>query len=115
MRTSGLTAVGVPLCRNAGCELPSRSEPGFCTPCADVQGAAQALRETLLARRAARVQAQDPDFFSELSAPVRGRLLSHIAAQRDPLEHGVDCLAGLEDFLADLVELGLARARAGEA
>lgn len=66
-----------------------------------------------MARRGARFEARDPELFGALSSSMRERLLAHIAAQANPLDCGIDCLVGLEDFLGDLVELGLGRARTG--
>lgn len=98
-----------PRCRTNTCAFPAQHGLGFCVHCEAIHRATQALRETLLARRGARLRARDPELFDRLPHLLSRRLVSHMAAQSDPLNRGFDNLVGLEDFFADLVELGLVR------
>jgi hypothetical protein len=100
-------ASDTPRCRSIACDFPAQGELGFCELCEDVHRAAQTLRETLLARRGARVRARDPELFDELPPRMRRRLLTHIAAQPARGSEGLRRLVGLEDFFADMAELGL--------
>ena len=67
------------------------------------------LRQRLLDRRIAHLLAARPELFAALAPALRARLLAHLAAQG--AHHGQHAsvieLAGLEDFLAELRELGL--------
>jgi hypothetical protein len=103
-------AVPAAKCRSGGCSLPPQGELGFCAPCEAVYRAARVLREQLLARRGARLQAAYRELFDALSPSVRARLLAHVAARgadRGVPDHVFD-VAGLEDFLEELRDLGLA-------
>jgi hypothetical protein len=96
-------------CRTAGCRLPGGGALGYCDGCEAVYRAAQVLREQLLARRGRRLHAAHRPVFDALSPALRERLLAHVAAssadQRQPAH--VFSEHGLEDFLAELLELGL--------
>jgi hypothetical protein len=96
-------------CRTAGCRLAPQDRLGFCAACEAVYHAALELRERLLARRGAQLQAARPALFEHMAPELRDRLLAHVAAQgahRGSHPSMLD-LAGLEDFLAELRELGL--------
>jgi hypothetical protein len=102
-------------CRTSGCLLPIADALGFCDHCQAVHVAADALRERLLARRIAHLELARPALFGAMAPALRARLLGHLAAQGAHRgEHAsVIELAGLEDFLAELRDLGLrARERA---
>jgi hypothetical protein len=94
-------------CRIVGCRLPGAAPRGFCTPCDAVYLAACTLRERLIARSSARLQAARPQLFQYMPREARERLLSHIAAHNANLHQhpSVLELAGLEDFLLELHEL----------
>jgi len=96
-------------CRTVGCPFARQSPRGLCAVCELVHHAARELRERLLARRGARLQAARPDLFAAMAPTLRDRLIAHIAA---PGAHRgqhatVLELAGLEDFFGELRELGL--------
>jgi hypothetical protein len=96
-------------CRSIGCTLQRRGTLGFCAACEAVYRAALELREQLLARRGAQLQAARPALFDAMAPRLRVRLLAHVAAQgahRGSPASALE-LAGLEDFLAELHELGL--------
>jgi hypothetical protein len=101
-------------CRTIGCPFPRQGAHGFCTVCEPVYHAAHELRERLLARRRAHLQAARPDLFAAMEPTLRDRLLAHIAAQgaHRGSQATVIELAGLEDFLAELRDLGLFEASA---
>lgn len=94
-------------CRTVGCSLVATAGDLLCAPCQEVHRCAQELRERLLARHSARLRLRHRSTLDELSEPVRERLLAHMAARaaHDP---GDPAIAGLEDFLSELHELGLA-------
>jgi hypothetical protein len=96
-------------CRTVGCPFERRGALGFCRPCEAVYLAARELRERLLARRGAQLRASRPALFEDMAPELRDRLLAHLAAQgaHRGFPAGVLNLAGLEDFLAELRELGL--------
>jgi hypothetical protein len=96
-------------CRTAGCPLPRAGALGYCAHCEAVRDAAGELRERLLDRRMAHLQAARPELFDALAPALRSRLLAHVAAQAAHRgEHAsVVELAGLEDFLTELAEHGL--------
>jgi hypothetical protein len=97
-------------CRTVGCPLERHCALGFCRPCEAVYLAARDLRERLLARRGAQLRAARPALFEHMAPELRDRLLGHAAAQSAHRGYpaGMLHLAGLEDFLAELRELGLA-------
>jgi hypothetical protein len=95
--------------RSIGCALQRQGTLGFCAACEAVYFAALELRERLLARRGAQLRASRPALFDAMAPQLRERLLAHVAAQgahRGSLATVLE-LAGLEDFLAELRELGL--------
>ena len=96
-------------CRTAACALPSQGARGYCSPCEAVHLAARELRERLLERRGARLQAARPALFEGMQPDVRTRLLFHLAARsaHNGQPAAVLDIAGLEDFLSELRELGL--------
>jgi hypothetical protein len=98
-------------CRTAGCPFKRQGQFGFCQACERVYQAAQELRERLLARRSAQLRAARPELFDAMAPELRDRLLAHVAAQgaHRGQHPSVLELAGLEDFLAELRELSLAR------
>lgn len=106
--TLGLTVSGC--CRTSGCPLPRQGALGFCAECQAIHEAARTLRRRLLARRIAHLQAARPQLFAALDPALRTLLLEHLAAQgAHRRQHAsVVELAGLEDFFAELCELGLA-------
>src|SRR5215207_7896644 len=96
-------------CRTVGCPFERQGALGFCEACEAVYLAAHELRERLLARRGAQLQAARPALFDGMAPELRERLLAHVAAQgahRGSIASALE-LAGLEDFLAELRELGL--------
>lgn len=101
-------------CRTIGCPFPRQGEHGFCIVCEPVYRAAHELRERLLARRCAHIQAARPDLFAAMEPTLRDRLLAHLAAQgaHRGTHATVIELAGLEDFLAELRDIGLVQASA---
>jgi hypothetical protein len=101
-------------CRTVGCPFPRQGERGFCIVCEPVYRAAHALRERLLARRCAHIQAARPGLFAAMEPMLRDRLLAHLAAQgaHRGTHATVIELAGLEDFLAELRDIGLFEASA---
>jgi hypothetical protein len=101
-------------CRTIGCPFPRQGAHGFCTVCEPVYHAARELRERLLARRRAHLHAARPDLFAAMEPTLRDRLLAHIAAQgaHRGSQATVIELAGLEDFLAELRDIGLLEASA---
>ena len=96
-------------CRTVGCTFERAGALGFCRPCEAVYLAAWELRERLLARRGAQLRAARPALFENLTPELRDRLITHAAAQgaHRGSPPSVLQLAGLEDFLAELRELGL--------
>ncbi len=108
LRLAGKPA-SAPRCRTTGCALRSSGELGYCSACEAVYHAARELREQLLARRGAQLHAAHRAMFDALSPAVRNRLLAHMAArtaQQGQPAHVFDEF-GLEDFLAELNDLGL--------
>jgi hypothetical protein len=110
LRAVGTRRLATPRgCRTIGCALQRQGTLGFCAPCEAVYHAAVQLRERLLAYRGAQLQAARPALFDGMDTQLRGRLLAHIAAQgahRGSHPSALE-LAGLEDFLAELRDLGL--------
>jgi hypothetical protein len=96
-------------CRTPGCRLPAVPQLGFCRSCEAVYRAAQALREQLLARRGERLRAEHWPLLDSLSRELRERLLAHVAASTADLGQPGHVFSehGLEDFLAELRDLGL--------
>jgi hypothetical protein len=96
-------------CRTVGCALQRQGRLGFCAPCEAVYHAAVLLRERLLAYRGAQLQAARPALFEHIAPELRERLVSHVAAQgaHRGIHPSLLDLAGLEDFLCELRELGL--------
>ena len=96
-------------CRSAACSLPSQDALGYCSPCEAVYLAARELRERLLERRGAPQQPPRPARGDGMQPDVRRRLLFHLAARsaHDGESAAVLDIAGLEDFLSELRELGL--------
>lgn len=96
-------------CRAVHCRFERQGALGFCTVCEAVYCAALELRERLLVHRGAQLRAARPALFDRMAPELRHRLLAHVAVQ------GAHCgrhpsvleLAGLEDFLAELREIGL--------
>ena len=95
-------------CRSSGCPFDRWGALGFCQTCEAVYLAARELRERLLAHRGAQLQAARPALFEGLAPELRESLLAHVAAQsaHQGVPASVLDLAGLEDFLAELRELG---------
>ena len=82
---------------------------GFCPSCEAVYHAALELRERLLARRGAQLQAARPALFDGM-APRPARTAARARAAQSAhrgIHASVLELAGLEDFLGELRELGL--------
>jgi hypothetical protein len=100
-----------PACRTIACALERQGTLGFCRSCEAVYLAAVELRERLLARRGAQLRAARPALFDGMAPDVRERLLGHVAAQgaHRGIHPSALEIAGLEDFLAELRELGLER------
>lgn len=99
-----------PRCRTTGCDFRADDgELGYCPPCQAVYDAARELRERLLERRGARLRAQHRIMLDQLSPAVCERLVAHMAANSADRGRpaGLLDLAGLEDFFAELRELGL--------
>jgi hypothetical protein len=96
-------------CRTVSCSFERTGTLGFCPSCEAVYHAAWELRERLLARRGAQLQAARPALFDGMAPEMRARLLEHIAAQSAHRGRSASVLdlCGLEDFLAELRELGL--------
>jgi len=92
-----------------GCRCARQSPRGFCAVCEPVHYAVRELRERLLARRGAQVQAARRDLFAAMAPTQRDRLVAHSAAQGAHRgQHATVLeLAGLEDFFGELRELGL--------
>lgn len=95
-------------CRTVRCPFESQSALGFCTVCEAVYRAALELRERLLAHRGAQLQAARPALLDHMAPEVRDRLLAHVAARgaHRGSHPSVLELVGLEDFLAELREIG---------
>lgn len=110
LRIAGHPAPTVaPGCRSSACSLRAEGALGYCAPCEAVYHAARYLREQLLGRRRARLHAAHRALFDVLPPAFRERLLTHMAAQtaqRGRTAHVFD-EHGLEDFLAELHDLGL--------
>lgn len=96
-------------CRTRGCQLAAQPPLWFCAPCEAVYDAARELRERLLARRAAHLRARHPVLLEALAPATRDRLVIHMAARTaaDCDDRAALSLAGLDDFLSELQELGL--------
>jgi hypothetical protein len=96
-------------CRTVSCLFEGAGTLGFCPACESVYQAALELRERLLARRGAQLRAARPALFEGMAPDMRARLLAHVAAQSAHRGRpaSVFDLCGLEDFLAELRELGL--------
>ena len=96
-------------CRTVHCAFERQGKLGFCRSCEAVYRAALELRERLLARRGAQLRAARPALFDGMAPELRERLLAHAAAQsaHRGIHASVLELAGLEDFLGELRELGL--------
>ena len=96
-------------CRTVACPFKREGALGFCEACEAVYVAAHELRERLLARRGAQLQAARPALFDGMAPELHARLVAHVAAQSAHRgQHAtVLDLAGLEDFLAELRELGM--------
>lgn len=96
-------------CRIIGCGFSAQGALGYCGPCEAVYHAARELRARLLERRGAQLRAHHRLVLDELSAPVRDRLVAHMAA--NTAHRGQPAWlfeqVGLEDFLGELHELGL--------
>ena len=96
-------------CRTVGCTFERHGARGFCRSCEAVYLAALELRERLLARRGAQLRAARPALFEDMAPELRDRLLAHVAAHGAHRGYPASVLnlAGLEDFLTELRELGL--------
>ena len=96
-------------CRTVACPFEGQGALGFCHACEQVYLTAHELRERLLARRGAQLQAARPALFDGMAPELRDRLLAHVAAQSAQRGHHptVLDLVGLEDFLAELREIGM--------
>jgi hypothetical protein len=112
LRAVGTRRLATPRgCRTIGCALQRQGTLGFCAPCEAVYHAAVELRERLLAYRGAQLEAARPALFEHMAPELRQRLLAHVAAQgahRGSHPSALE-LAGLEDFLSELRDLGLER------